>query len=49
MDFFLMVMCLVLFAAEAKTSYPQYGGTQNGLPKIRTGVQVLNTIVGNAA
>jgi len=35
------------FTAGAKSdnplSHPQYGATQNGLPKIRTGVQVLNT------
>ena len=40
-----MVMCLVLFTAAAKSDDPldpQYGGTQNGLPKIRTVVQVLN-------
>ena len=35
------------FTAGAKSddplSHPQYGATQNGLPKIRTGVQVLNS------
>jgi len=45
-----MVMCSghfgAFFTAGAKSddplSHPHYGATQNGLPKIRTGVQVLN-------
>jgi len=46
-NFRFMVMCLVLFfTAGAKSddplSHTHYGATQNGLPKIRTGVQVLN-------
>jgi len=37
------------FTAGAKSddplSHPHYGATQNGLPKIRTGMQVLNTSI----
>jgi len=39
---------LCFFTAGAKSddplSHPHYGATQNGLPKIRTGVQVLNRL-----
>jgi len=42
LEAYFMVMCLVLSYCRSLLSYPQYGGTQNGLPKIRTGVQVLN-------
>jgi len=31
------------FYCRTLLSCPQYGGTQNGLPKLRTGVQVLNS------
>ena len=41
--YFNMVLYLVFLLQEPEPSFiPQYGGTQNGLPKIRTGMQVLN-------